>query len=314
MTHSDGWASGSLDRRRLLAGAAALALAGGAVSRAMAAGGLIDAHSHSWGGDLTRYPMVHDQTARDRDPPDYDIETLLARETAIGVARVVLVQHIGYFGTDSSYLTDAARAHPGTFAVVGAVDDRRVDAPDAMRTAKAAGVKGFRLRGVDTAAWLISPVMASIWATAAEENLVLCPLLRDSPDMSDDALLHVAELCRRYPATNVCLDHMAHVMPGDARQLDRLMALAAFPGVSVKISGLNKFDTPPYDRVIPQLVALLAAFGAGRLMWGSDMPVLEREPPNTLLAAFDFIARRAPLDDTQRDFLLRGTAERVFFG
>ena len=200
MTQSDGWAGGSLDRRRLLVGAAALALAGGAGVRAKAAGGLIDAHSHSWGGDLSRYPMVHDQTARDRDPPDYGIETLLAREAAIGVARVVLVQHIGYFGTDSSYLTDAARAHPGTFAVVGAVDDRRVDAPDAMRTAKAAGVKGFRLRGVDTAGWLTSSVMASIWATAAEENLVLCPLLRDSPDMSDDALLHMAELCRRYLA------------------------------------------------------------------------------------------------------------------
>ncbi|MFG1209251.1 amidohydrolase family protein [Xanthobacter flavus] len=306
---------GGLDRRSLLKGAAALAVSGGVGSGARAAPGrLIDAHSHCWGGDLARYPMVNGQTARDRDPPDYDIDTVLARETAIGVARVVLVQHIGYFGFDSSYLTDAARAHPGTFAVVGAVDDRRADAAEAMRTAKATGVKGFRLRGVDTRSWLASPVMATIWATAAEEDLVLCPLLRDSPDMSDDALPHMAEMCRRYPATSVCLDHMAHVMPGDARQLDRLLALSAFPGVTVKVSGLNKFDTPPYDRVIPQLVALIAAFGAGRLMWGSDMPVLEREPPNTMQAAFDFIARRAPLDDGQRDFLLRGTAERVFFG
>lgn len=319
MTQGEGRAgareAGGLDRRSLLKGAVALAVAGGVGSGARAApGGLIDAHSHSWGGDLARYPMVNGQTARDRDPPDYDIDTVLARETAIGVARVVLVQHIGYFGFDSSYLTDAARAHPGTFAVVGAVDDRRADAAEAMRAAKATGVKGFRLRGVDTRSWLASPVMATIWATAAEEDLVLCPLLRDSPDMSDDALLHMAELCRRYPATSVCLDHMAHVMPGDMRQLDRLLALSAFPGVTVKVSGLNKFDTPPYDRVIPQLVALIAAFGAGRLMWGSDMPVLEREPPNTMQAAFDFIARRAPLDDGQRDFLLRGTAERVFFG
>ncbi len=308
-------AAGGIDRRGLLMGAAALAVAGGVGGRAQAAsGGLIDAHSHSWGGDLSRYPMVNGQTARDRDPPDYDIETVLAREKAIGVSRVVLVQHIGYFGFDSSYLTDAARAHPGTFAVVGAVDDRRADAPEAMQAAKAAGVKGFRLRGVNTQSWLTSPVMGTIWSTAAEESLVLCPLLRDSPDMSDDALLHIAEMCRRYPATSVCLDHMAHVRPGDPRQLDRLMALSTFPGVTVKVSGLNKFDAPPYDRVIPQLVALLAAFGAGRLMWGSDMPVLERDPPNTLEAAFEFIARRAPLDDQQRDWLLRGTAERVFFG
>lgn len=126
------WRAAGLDRRRLLAGAAALAAVGGHGTGARAAeGGLVDAHSHSWGGDPSRYPMANGQTARDRDPADYDIETLLAREAAIGVARVVLVQHIGYFGFDSSYLTDAARDRPGTFAVVGAVDDRRTDASDA---------------------------------------------------------------------------------------------------------------------------------------------------------------------------------------
>ena len=304
-----------LDRRGLLLGASAVAMAAvlGAGAAVAGTGGPVDAHSHSWGGDSARYPMVRGQTERDRDPPAYSIETLLGREAAIGVMRVVLVQHIGYFGYDSSYLTAAAHAHPGTFAVVGAVDDRRPDAPQAMRAARAQGVKGFRLRGVDTAAWLAAPVMAEMWSTAAAENLVLCPLLRDSPDMSDDALVHMAELCRRFPQTAVCLDHMAHVMPGDARQLDRLLALAEFPLVTVKISGLNKFDAPPYDRVIPQLMALLGAFGPERLMWGSDMPVLERDPPNTLAAAFDFIARRAPLDDTQRGWLLKGTAERVFF-
>lgn len=306
-----GSAGPGIDRRSLLLAAAAAALAPPVL--AASADGPIDAHSHSWGGDLSRYPMVRGQTARERDPPDYDIAHLLARERAVGVARVVLVQHIGYFGYDSSYLTDAARAHPGTFAVVGAVDERRDDAPAAMRAAKAAGVKGFRLRGVDTAAWLRSPIMDAIWTTAADAGLVLCPLLRDSPDMSADALLDVAELCRRHPATAVCLDHMAHVMPGDRRELDRLCALAAFANVSVKVSGLNKFDAPPYDRVIPQLLALIGAFGASRLMWGSDMPVLERDPPNTLAAAFDFIAVHAPLDGAQKDWLLRGTAERVFF-
>lgn len=312
---------GGFDRRSLLKGAAALAVAGGIASGARAApGGLIDAHSHSWGGDLSRYPMVNGQTAQDRDPPDYDIDTVLAREAQIGVTRVVLVQHIGYFGYDSSYLTDAAAARPGTFAVVGAVDDSRPDAIDHMAEAKARGVKGFRLRGVNTERWLTSPVVHALWSIAAAENLVICPLLRDSPDMSDDALLHMAELCRRYPKTSVCLDHMAHVMPGDEVQLGRLVDLAQFPNVTVKISGLNKFDKPPYVRVIPQFLALLAAFGPERLMWGSDMPVLERDPPNTLATAFafaatyDFVLRRPMLDDKQRDWLLRGTAERVFFG
>lgn len=299
-----------IDRRRLLLATAATAIAGAAAAEPA---GYIDAHSHAWGGDIARYPMVAGGTAAGRDPPFYAIDTLLEREAAVGVGRVVLVQHIGYFGFDCRYLTDAARAHPGTFAVVAAVDERRDDAPAAMLAAKAAGAKGFRIRGVDTAAWPASPVMNALWETAAAADLVICPLLRDGPDMSVDALLDVATLARRHPETAVCLDHMAHVMPDDPRQLDRLCALAAFPRVTVKVSGLDKFDAPPYRRVVPQLLALLAAFGPERLMWGSDMPVLERQPPNTLADALAFIAAVAPLGAADRHWLLRGTAERVFF-
>lgn len=300
----------SLHRREFLLAAAATALAG-RVDAAPA--GFVDAHSHAWGGEPLRYPMVAGGTPADRDPPSYDVETLLGREAAVGVGRVVLVQHIGYFGFDCRYLTDAARAYPGTFAVVAAVDDRREDAPAAMLAAKAAGAKGFRIRGVDTGAWPGSPVMNAMWETAAAADLVICPLLRDGPDMSEDALLDIATLARRHPGTAVCLDHMAHVTPDDPRQLDRLCALAAFPRVTVKISGLDKFDVPPHRRVIPQLTALMATFGPERLMWGSDMPVLERQPPNTLADALAFITTVAPLGEADRHWLLRGTAERVFF-
>ena len=299
-----------IDRRRLLLAAASTALAG-PVSAAPA--GFIDAHSHAWSGNTARYPLVAGGAAAERDPPSYDIEALLGREAAVGVGRVVLVQHIGYDGFDCRYLTDAARAHPGTFAVVAAVDDRRDDAPAAVLAAKAAGAKGFRIRGVDTAAWPGSRAMNAMWETAAAADLVICPLLRDGPDMSDDALLDVATLARRHAETSVCLDHMAHVMPDDPRQLDRLCALAAFPRVTVKVSGLDKFDAPPYPRVVPQLLALLAAFGPQRLMWGSDMPVLERQPPNTLADALAFVSSVAPLGEADRHWLLRGTAERVFF-
>lgn len=303
-------ARAGIDRRRLLLAAASTALAGAAAAEP---GSTIDAHSHAWGGDIARYPMVAGGTAASRGPPTYDVETLLEREAAVGVGRVVLVQHIGYFGFDCRYLTDVARAHPGTFAVVAAVDERRDDAPAAMLAAKAAGAKGFRIRGVDTATWPGSAVMNAMWETAAAADLVICPLLRDGPDMSVDALLDVATLARRHPETAVCLDHMAHVMPDDPRQLDRLCALAAFPRVTVKVSGLDKFDAPPYRRVVPQLLALLAAFGPERLMWGSDMPVLERQPPNTLADALAFITTVAPLGEADRQWLLRGTAERVFF-
>lgn len=298
----------------------ALGLIGGGPVAAAAAratepvsGGWIDGHCHSWSADRAAFPLAAGRSAGDVQPPAFPAESLLQREQARGVGRIVLIQHIENFGFDSRYLTDMARSKPGVFAVVGAIGERPTAPETAMRDRKSEGVKGFRVRGFMTRDWLNAPEVDRMWEVAAAENLVICPLLRDSPQMDDDALLHVAELARRHPDTTVCLDHMAHVVPGDTVQLRRLLDLARWPRVHVKISGLNKFDLPPYERVGPQVRTLLDVFGAQRLLWGSDLPVLEYERPNNFEATFAFVDRIPRLTDRERDSLLRDTASGLFF-
>ena len=63
---------------------------------------------------------------------------------------------------------------------------------------------------------------------------------------------------------------------------EQLLALAAYPQVYVKISAafrniVNAEDTSHAELSL-RLVALIAAFGASRLMWGSDFPFVMQQP------------------------------------
>lgn len=303
------------NRRQVVAGlgaAAALPLLG---NGAMAVGqtGLVDAHCHAWSSDIATYPMNEGRTVADLKPTDFPAADLLSRQADMGVSKIVLVQHIWYHGNDSSYLTDMAKAAPGQFAVVGAVGETNPAGPDLMLEKKAEGVKGFRVRGFGTSEWVESEIMNKMFEVAAAENLNICPLIRNNAKMDGDALLHLDAVCERHPDTVVSIDHMGTVQPGDDEQLTRLTSLAKHPNLYVKLSGFNKFDVPPYDKLKPQIAALLEAFGVERLMWGSDLPVLEYDAPNNLAAAFSLIDSGLGLDDEEKDWLLQGTADKVFF-
>ena len=164
-----------------------------------------------------------------------------------------------------------------------------------------------------TADWVDAPVMNAMYDVAAREGRVICPLIRNNANMDDDALLHLAALSEKHPDTTVVIDHMGTVMPGDTEQLARLTALAKYPNVHVKVSGFNKFALPPYDALKGQIATLIEAFGTGRLMWGSDLPVLEYEAPHNVGAAFALVNQGLGLSDDEKTALLAGTAERVFF-
>ncbi|WP_068313707.1 amidohydrolase family protein [Polycladidibacter hongkongensis] len=305
-----------LDRRQFLAGttaALALASAPGLAWAKGEAGSWVDAHCHAWSSDLSRYPMNKGRTREDLKPTDVSASGLLQLEKPLRVNKIVLVQHIWYHGLDSSYLTDAAKEHPGQFAVVGAVGETNEQGPALMLEKKAEGVKGFRVRGFGTADWVASPIMNEMFKVAANENLNICPLIRNNAKMDDDALLHIAALCDKHPQTRVVIDHMGTVMPGDDKQLGRLLALAKRENVFVKVSGFNKFDLPPYDKLKSQIAKLIEAYGVERLMWGSDLPVLEYEKPHNLQASFDLINSGLGLSADEKQWLLAGAAEKAFF-
>ncbi len=276
--------------------------------------GWIDAHSHIWTRDLKSYPLAGGQTVDDLKPPSFTTEELLQVASQNGVSRVVLIQHKPYHGLDNSYITDSIAKYPGRFSAVACVD-AQADHPDrAMKTLALKGARGFRIRPHDTGArrWSESSGMKIMWKYAAQTGLVICPLL------NPEHLPELDTMCRMFPKTDVVIDHFARIgMDGTIRESDlkRLEGLSKYPHVRVKISAFYALGKkqPPYDDLIPMIRRLLTAYGSKRLLWATDSPY-QLVGEHSYAASIALIRDRIDgLSQTDKNNLLRKTAEQVYF-
>jgi L-fuconolactonase len=87
----------------------------------------------------------------------------------------------------------------------------------------------------------------------------------------------VAQIARRYPDIRITIDHLgarAH-QKDDAAFADHkaLLALAMYPNIAVKASGLPDYSTHPfpYTNIHGFVRSAFDAFGAGRFFFGSDL-------------------------------------------
>ncbi|MBI1310459.1 amidohydrolase family protein [bacterium] len=321
---------GTVSRRDLISSAAGIAAAGFAASglrlnsmtteSAAAADnvsrqprGFIDAHSHIWLPDDSKYPLANGQTVADLKPASFTDNELMAVARPEGVDRVVLIQHSIYHGFDNSYLVDTFHRQPDRFRVVGMVDSRKPGTGAEMRRLLKHGVTGFRITpSVLGDGWLRDAGMKEMWRTAVETRQNMCCLINPS-DLPD-----VGRMCDGFPDTPVVIDHFGRVgVDGRIRPLEllALLKLADHRHVRVKISayyalGLKR---PPHDDLLPMIREVVETFGPERCMWASDCPY-QIQGVNNYAASIGLIRDRADfLTEEARDCLLRRTAEQTFF-
>ena len=233
----------------------------------------IDAHQHFWRlADRAGQWPPPELAAIHRDFGPSDLEPLL-REW--GVAETVLVQSLPSVA-DTRFLLDLADRHPFIAAVVGWVDLKAHDA--VAQIAELAGnprLKGLRpmLQDLPDDRWIDDPALDTAVDAMLRHELVF------------DALVlprHLGALARfasRHPTLPVVVDHAAKppIATGD---LDRwrtdIASLALLPQVSCKLSGLltEARDRCRADDLEPVVAHVLQQFGARRVIWGSDWPVL----------------------------------------
>src|SRR5262249_49813808 len=109
--------------------------------------------------------------------------------------------------------------------------------------------------------------MDPIWKRAAERRVpmcILCPVGR-LPDLG--------RVIERYDeGLDVCIDHMSDSPIDQPDELKKLLALARYPRVYVKLSHLWSLSHQayPYRDTHEQVRRLYDAFGPQRLMWGTD--------------------------------------------
>ena len=98
----------------------------------------VDCHAHVF-GPKDKYPYA---ATRLYTPPPVYLEDYLAMLRTAGLARGVLVQ-TGLYGNDNSFIVDAIKAHPGTFARHRA--DRRGRHRQGAAAPGRSGIRGFRV-------------------------------------------------------------------------------------------------------------------------------------------------------------------------
>lgn len=275
--------------------------------------GWIDAHVHIWSPDLERWPLGKGFTVERMKPPSFTVDELLAECRPHGVARVVLIQ-MSFYRDDHSYMLHAMENWPGLFAGVALVDPEAEDAVDQLRRLQKQGVTGFRIRatGEKVGAWPDSEGMREFWKIGAEENLSMC-CLADA-----DALPGIHGMCEQFPETPVVIDHCGRIgTSGEINQsdVDNLLRLAEFETVCVKTSAFYALGEKqaPYTDLGPMIRQLRDAYGAERLMWATDCPY-QVQKGHTYGDSIALIRDRLDfLTEEEKQWILRDTAEKVFF-
>ncbi|MER6910256.1 amidohydrolase family protein [Streptomyces sp. NPDC000594] len=238
---------------------------------------LVDAHHHVW--DLS----VRDQewiTGAAMAPIRRDFTTadLAAPARAAGVGATVVVQTVTVAGETPELLALAARDEL-VAGVVGWTDLTAPDVADTLaRLRELPG--GDRLVGIRhqvqaerDPGWLLRPEVRRGLAAVAAAGLVYDLVVTPSQ------LLAAAEAASRHPELVLVLDHLGKppVAAGEREPwASRLRAFAARPNTVAKLSGLvTEADWASWrdGDLRPYAETAIEAFGAGRLMFGSDWPV-----------------------------------------
>jgi predicted TIM-barrel fold metal-dependent hydrolase len=216
------------------------------------------------------------------------------------------------YGHDNSYLADCVRAHPDRLIGVYSIDAMADDAVDRIRYWQDRGLSGFRLFTTGTtmpgqADWLGHPDSHPAWEYAEAHGIPVCL------QMTIEGIPALRRTLERFPRTRVVLDHCARPDLADGapyRTCRQLFELAGFGGVHLKLTHRAISAAAQGESTIEDfLTALLGAYGASRLMWGSNFPAAAG-PLRDLLA--DARSSLSSLADNDATEVFGGTVARFY--
>ena len=211
------------------------------------------------------------------------VEPLLFQMDRNGVQVGVLTQVLGQF--DNSYQQACLTRFPGRLVSVVAVNPADEDASDKVRALAGAGAKGLRLRpearspGADPYA---------IWAAARDAGLAISC----GGPAGNILAPEFAALAEHLPDLAIVIEHLGGWSrpdcDGSEETRDGIRALARYSNIRLKVPAIGQLAKrdpmlPPCGRTLSLeaggvVLDMLKAFGADRLMWGSDFPpVASRE-------------------------------------
>lgn len=271
---------------------------------------IVDAHFHCWRLARGDYGwLVPELGAIHRD---VTIADWGAEARPLGVEAGVLVQ-AAPTQAETEFLLEHAAVHGAVLGVVGWVDLSAEDAPQRIEELTARPkLKGLRpmLHDLPDPDWILHAALAPALHAMAAHGLVFDALVRPVH------LPRIVELCRRHPDLQVVVDHGGKPDIANAQWqpwANDVQRLADETQAVCKLSGLLTEAGPrPGPGAADRWAAhLLEGFGADRLLWGSDWPVLERAASYRQWWS-DTAGALERLTETERAAVLGGNARRVY--
>jgi predicted TIM-barrel fold metal-dependent hydrolase len=280
---------------------------------------IIDSQVHLWEAHRPDRPWPADQIgkpsfvavpgARPHRAEPLAAEELIAMMNRIGIDRAVIVPP-SPVGDSNDTALEAVERFPQRFAVMGRFNPDADGARERLETwLDQPGMLGIRMTFYKPhwARWLTPGAVDWFWSGCERLNI---PLMALAPGLMNE----IAALAERHPRLTIILDHMARKSALRDEEcfadLNEMLALASFPNIAIKASSLPCYtnDTYPFVRLTPYLQRTFEAFGADRIMWGSDFTRL----PCSYLECLDHMRRELPfLSDDDRANVLGGTAAKL---
>ncbi len=274
---------------------------------------VVDTHCHVISSDAVRYPLapiggVQSEWSSRPTTPDM----LIAAMDEAGVAKAAVVQASTAYGHDSSYLADSIARFPERFTGVFSLDPLESDALAQMDRWMGRGMTGMRvfttgstMPGQQT--WLDDERAYPVWEKAGKTKLPI------AVQMTAEGIPLLLKIVARFPETNFLLDHLARPVITDGPPYAKaasLFELAKHPSIYLKLTS-RTVEHAQSGKATPEtfMPKLVAAFGAHRIMWGSNFPAHAATLPHILE---DTLRVLRPLDPADQAMILSGAAERLY--
>lgn len=275
---------------------------------------IIDIHPHVISTDTARYPLAPlggTQSTWSRDRPT-SYQQMIAEMDAAGVAKSAIVQASTAYGHDNSYVAEAIAAHPKRFTGVFSVDVLAPDAVEKMKHWIGKGFSGMRLFTTGStmpgqATWFDDPRSFAAWEYAGAAGIPVCM------QMTPQGFPQLRGLMERFPKVRMILDHLARprLTDGPPYAADKdFFELARYPQVYLKVTPIN-VEPKEWGKATPDtfFAAVIKAYGASRIAWGSNFPATAGPLSDILKKAQAAFAFASVAD---RDWVFGKTAQSLY--
>lgn len=271
---------------------------------------IIDAQVHAYQANTPARPWVGHLAG----PPHVTGEEMVAAMDSVGVHGALLVSPYSLYRFDPSYALQVYAAHPGRFALIKPVNTQ--DPAVAGTIADWAATKGtvaIRIMfNQDVPADPADPGINRALTAARTNNLPVNMLCWGR-------LVQVVGLAQRNPDTIMVIDHLGLQQPFEPpappdpwADLPKVLALAAYPNIRIKITGACTLSHKPfpYDDIWDSVCRIIDTFGLDRCLWGTDWT--RATALLTYKQGVDAFLLSERFSDSDRATLMGGALERVY--